>query len=543
MNKKKTLGSSIVAIALSASLIAGSTFALFTSESKVNIAVTSGKVDVTAEIQPDTLEVYAFDGEGEKQPGTVTEADGTKQFPILNAGGAKLDPGDGVDLSISQFVPGEGVELDIQIQNDSTIAAKYQFGVVMVPGVPGGDADLFSTLEISMTEEDADVKLTSNQTLHTLLSDWRELPAETKEVTTLHVVIEFPYVATDPALAGKECAFDFTVSAVQNNAKTTNPISVAADGTYQLTSETELKALGDIVQAGETLEDQTVELEGDVTVTGEWEPIGTSAHPFEADFNGNGHTITVNSTYDIAELMEDGTTIDLGLFGYAVASEITNVHAEGTFKLTGEITGPINLNIAGIYAHAQYGQKDETNVSRCTNSIDIDLSEVTIGTEITQINIMIGGICAQRSEGTISDCLNEGNITLPETLSSVGDDVLYTIYVGGIIPMGSLSGGSQIKPLKNVLNVGTMPESGSVDNPQHMLVAGGIFGLDLRSKTTLESIATSWFSLNSPVGGYCIDGVYEGNKLTAETVKKQETFVGFDFDTVWKMGTTHPELR
>ena len=46
--KKKVLLSSIGTIALCLCLLVGSTFALFTSRSDVNIAVTTGKVDVSA---------------------------------------------------------------------------------------------------------------------------------------------------------------------------------------------------------------------------------------------------------------------------------------------------------------------------------------------------------------------------------------------------------------------------------------------------------------------------------------------------------------
>lgn len=43
-------------IALCMSLMAGATFALFTSESKVNIAVTSGKVSVVANIDETSVQ-------------------------------------------------------------------------------------------------------------------------------------------------------------------------------------------------------------------------------------------------------------------------------------------------------------------------------------------------------------------------------------------------------------------------------------------------------------------------------------------------------
>ena len=49
--KKKVLLSAVVTIALCLCLIAGSTFALFTSKSETNIAVTAGNVDVTASVK------------------------------------------------------------------------------------------------------------------------------------------------------------------------------------------------------------------------------------------------------------------------------------------------------------------------------------------------------------------------------------------------------------------------------------------------------------------------------------------------------------
>ena len=46
--KKKILLSSILTIALCLSIIAGSTYALFTSSADVNVAVTAGNVELTA---------------------------------------------------------------------------------------------------------------------------------------------------------------------------------------------------------------------------------------------------------------------------------------------------------------------------------------------------------------------------------------------------------------------------------------------------------------------------------------------------------------
>ena len=55
--KGKLLFSSVIAIIFCLSLMIGATFALFTSESKVNVAVSSGKVSVVANAE--NLELYS----------------------------------------------------------------------------------------------------------------------------------------------------------------------------------------------------------------------------------------------------------------------------------------------------------------------------------------------------------------------------------------------------------------------------------------------------------------------------------------------------
>ncbi len=59
--KRRVLVMSLLTIALCFSLIFGATYALFTSESKVNIAVTSGKVNVEASVE--NLKIYSLDVE------------------------------------------------------------------------------------------------------------------------------------------------------------------------------------------------------------------------------------------------------------------------------------------------------------------------------------------------------------------------------------------------------------------------------------------------------------------------------------------------
>ena len=86
--KKNVIISSIMAIGLSASLICGATFALFTSESKANIAISGGKVDVVATINDDftTYSGVNITGNSETDVISATETNGT----FTNGGFASL---------------------------------------------------------------------------------------------------------------------------------------------------------------------------------------------------------------------------------------------------------------------------------------------------------------------------------------------------------------------------------------------------------------------------------------------------------------------
>ena len=96
--KKKALLSSILTIALCISLIAGSTFALFTSESKVNIAVTSGNVEMIAAI--DNIQTWSL----EDDKTSAGRTDGT----FTQGGSASFDANT-ASFTINKIIPGDKV--------------------------------------------------------------------------------------------------------------------------------------------------------------------------------------------------------------------------------------------------------------------------------------------------------------------------------------------------------------------------------------------------------------------------------------------------
>lgn len=108
---KKTILTSLLTIAICLTLIAGSTYALFTSEDEINIAVTSGKVAVTATI--DGFTTYSMD-----------EATATNGI-FANGGTAALNQ-ETSKLTLTNITPGDKVTFNINVVNNSNVAILYR---------------------------------------------------------------------------------------------------------------------------------------------------------------------------------------------------------------------------------------------------------------------------------------------------------------------------------------------------------------------------------------------------------------------------------
>lgn len=198
--KKSTLISAVLAIVMCVSLLAGSTFALFTSESKVNLAVTSGNVEVVASIE--NIEKSYVDENGETVSGKLFGGDATFA--------------DGT-LSLDNIVPKDTVKFHVKIANNSSVAIKYRTVVTVVE-----DNGLASSLSID---------LAGYQMIGTkAASAYAKLDAgEQPEV--LPVTITLPESETTQR---KSCKLSVSVEAVQGNAAVANGLT-STDGTTMST--------------------------------------------------------------------------------------------------------------------------------------------------------------------------------------------------------------------------------------------------------------------------------------------------------------------
>lgn len=198
--RKSTLISAVLAIAMCVSLLVGGTFALFTSESKVNLVVTSGNVEVVASIE--NIEKSYVDENGETVSGKLFGGDATFA--------------DGT-LSLDNIVPKDTVKFHVKIANNSSVAIKYRTVVTVVE-----DNGLASSLSIDL----AGYQMIGMKAA----SAYAKLDAgEQPEV--LPVTITLPESETTQ---GKSCKLSVSVEAVQGNAAVANGLT-STDGTTMST--------------------------------------------------------------------------------------------------------------------------------------------------------------------------------------------------------------------------------------------------------------------------------------------------------------------
>lgn len=190
--KSRTFLSTMLGIALCASLIAGATFAIFTGEASVNIAVTSGKVNVTATV--DNLKLYSLDNI-DTNTFTGTETERTEEGTFLNNGTATLS---GNKLSLDSLTPGDRVTFVVSIKNESNVTIKYRtlFAVK--------DSGLFEALKVSIGGKAVGSA-----------SDWAVKNAG-EEISPVECSIELPASAADK-YQDKSCEIKFIVEAIQGN--------------------------------------------------------------------------------------------------------------------------------------------------------------------------------------------------------------------------------------------------------------------------------------------------------------------------------------
>ena len=288
---------SIATIAMSASLAAGGTYALFTDKADVNVAISSGKVDVKAYIDDASVKTYsavwntdAYDIVENAGLTFATDVDGTPSVVLASEGNS---------LSVSQMVAGDKVTFNLIVENLSDVKIQYQTVIKAL-----NDTGLFADLDVSIGGE----AFTPSQT--EVYSTWTPL-APGSEAIVIPVEIAMPIGDTvldenywnnlvqDQYAQSKSCEISYSVRAVQGNAHVLNPGATDAPSEIIIDTVDELYAFANDVNVnGNSYAGKTVYLGANLDLGGmAWTPIGQSGDVyaktyFQGVFDGQNYTIS-----------------------------------------------------------------------------------------------------------------------------------------------------------------------------------------------------------------------------------------------------------
>ena len=419
MMRKKILCMSLLSIIMCASLIVGATMALFTSESKVNVAITSGKVKVVATIDED-IALFSM---------------GIEQMDFFANGGTASVAGS--SLTLDKMTPGDKAVVALNIQNDSNVATKYR---VRLAGE--GEAELLGQLLVGYSADNANYTYYSEFT-----TGWETLGAGT---TKTYLSVELPSYVGGGAM-GRACSLTVTLEAVQGNAAPTG--EGTASLVYVVETQEELNtALGKvkdgetIVLYGDSWDSASIAFENAQTLTVRGEDLET----LEIDMPEGAIIYLYNSIEKANILPAPGAGTSLSVldgigedeFGYtilthphetALSGSGTQTIADGSYYLSGDYVG--NLTVSG-------------NVDLCLNGYRLLASNgsaitVTSGATLNLYDCNASG----KEYGYTVDSVS-GLWTVSADPAGAG-----SVIVGGVITGGAASNGGGINIDGGVLNM------------------------------------------------------------------------------------------
>lgn len=257
--------------------------------------------------------------------------------------------------------------------------------------------------------------------------------------------------------------------------------SGTADSPYLITNAGQLLQLRNNINNNNLYYRKYFRLTTDIHVTADtWEPIGyyssTSSNPFNAYFDGGGHTISGTLTAP-----DDYAYEAYGLFGCTHKASISNLHLAANI-----VSGATQNCIGGIVGILSY-----TTISDCTMSGDVTVNYT--GTNL----LTVGGIGGDLSnyDAIYNNCVMTGNIHF---------DTDKQVYAGGIA--------GKATTLTHCTNTGSI--TGNTRNGY----IGGIVGWGTTVKFCRNSGA-----INVTTAGIGFVGGIAGNVITIHTSHNTST--------------------
>ena len=355
--KRRLIVSSFLTIALCLSLIAGSTFALFTSESQAKVAVTSAKVKLTALVENDAI---------------------TKKFGDVDATAAMVDEKDPSTIKVVNFAPKDSISVALKIKNESSIAIKYRLSVICTDDFGGA------------------LKLTSAPIA---LDKWYSAKAAEPvgDNGIINVTLEYLFNGDEDLQMPKNAEFTFKVEAVQANGvveKVHNhdELKDALSGSRAIDSHPITIVFEDNIVISEALSvngNFVIDTNGKSISTATDSGISTVKFPFVMADNaslsiesaeGVTHSLGYLGLVEIPQNVSANVSIEGGMFlGKNTSDEsgalitIRDNSTRDNNSVNVEMNS-VSLSTTGIQAFSSKGMKNTNatvNVQRCTFASDI----------------------------------------------------------------------------------------------------------------------------------------------------------------------------
>ncbi len=355
---------------------------------------------------------------------------------------------------------------------------------------------------------------------------------------------------------------------------------------YLISTASQLAGLAQYTNKGLSVKGEYYRLENDIFLndttnwqhwkttnapTNIWTPIGTKEYKFLGSFDGNNYTI-----YGVYH--KDTSKDYVGLFGNAEGGKITNVNVRASFiaggKYTGGILGGVDYSIFLTNCFAECiieGAEMTGGLCGCVGGSNAIIEHCSASSKIythkySDYSLCVGGLIGHCS-GTISKSYVITNIEnkYPNASRQIGG--LVGSYSGSSISQccafGSIQGIQKVGGLIGYYNANQ--ESTIKDCYANVEVIsagsyiGGGIGSLISGNITNCYIAGKVIGSGTYVGGFVggtsamsnhgetINSYFDTEATTQETsaagclaqttasMKKQSTYVGWDFDNVWKM--------
>ena len=223
---------------------------------------------------------------------------------------------------------------------------------------------------------------------------------------------------------------------------------------------TTINSVQDLIDIKDDLNGNYI-LGSNITITGNFTPIGGAGDPFTGKFDGDNKTITLNIS--VGKTDADAYA---GLFGYTEGAEIKDLKINGTVSAATSLTEEPPISLAS-YAGTIVGKAVDTTITNCHSTATVTSSHPA--------RAYAGGIAGHAINSVMENCGNTGKVT------ATGAEA----YAGGIA--GHAEGNLGGSTMKGCYNHGAVTATGGVGNDNFGL-AGGIVG-----RATLDTVSFSFY--------------------------------------------------